>query len=425
MFNHFKDSKIAKFGKQFVKLEQGAIAILTALILPALLGFGALAYEIGYWYQTQQALQEVADVAAFAGATEKSLRGSSNVTTRATYVAGLNNFSGSGGNTITVNTPPTSGSYTADTNAVEVVMTQPVTRSLTNYFSSSAVTANARAVATKTGGPACILALSSSAAGAVSFSGKATVKAPTCGIKVNSNSTSAFSANGTDTIQTAFVDVVGGDTLIGNPSIQTPSGQIKTGAPSSANPFSGLSVASYSSCTFTNTKINGGGSVTLSPGTYCGGVQISASVNVTMNPGTYIVDGGPFSIAGNANVTGNNVTIVLSGQISGTYATADLGGNGSLNLTAPTTGPYAGIAIFQDPNAPSGGTNSIVGTSNQNIKGAVYFPKQNLKFAGDNSSNTCTLIVADTVTIVGDTNLQCNAGDLGGLVTASTIALVE
>jgi Flp pilus assembly protein TadG len=426
LFNHDKSSKIAGFGKQFIKLEQGAIAILTALILPALLGFGAIAYEIGYWYQSQQALQEKADIAAYAGAFEKSLRGDSGVTTRATYLASLNSFAASGGNTITVNNPPSSGSYTGDASAVEVLMTLPVSRSLTNYFSSSAVTAHARAVAAKTGGPACILALSGSAAGAVTFSGNAKLNAASCGVKVNSSDAAAFKTNGSTTLKTAFIDIAGGASLIGNPSIQTPSGQVKTGAPISNNPFSSLTIPSYSTCSFSGVNITGGGSVTLNPGTYCGGLKIASSVNVTMNPGTYIVDGGVFSIGGNANVTGNGVTVILSGQISGTYATAEFTGNGTLTLNAPTTGPYANIAIFQDPNAPSGGTNSIVGSSSQAISGALYFPNQELKFAGNTGGTSpCVLLVANTVNIVGDTNLQCNIGNLGGLVTSGTITLVE
>lgn len=414
------------FCKHFARFEDGAIAILVALLLPVLIGFGVLAYEVGYWYQTQQNIQQIADIASFGGATERSLRGASGVTARSTYLASLNNFTAGSDNTITINNPPASGSYTSDNNAVEVLMTQPVTRSLANYFSSSAITTHSRSVATKTGGPACIYAFSTTASGAVTFSGTSGLNAPTCGIKDNSSDPSSIKVNGNPNITAAYVDTVGGSSVVGNPSVNTPSGQIKTGALAAGNPFSSLTVPNYSSCTFTNTKITGGSTVVLSPGTYCGGISIASSANVTLNSGTYIVDGGSFSVGGNANVTGTGVTVILSGKISGNYATASLTGNGTVNLTAPTTGSFANIAFFQDPNAPSGGTNSFVGTSNQNITGVLYFPKQDLKFAGNTAtSSPCTVLAANTVSFVGTANIQCNAGSLGGLVTPGTIAIVE
>ena len=63
-----------------------------------------------------------------------------------------------------------------------------------------------------------------------------------------------------------------------------------------------------------------------------------------MAPGLYIMKNGPFTITGQANVTGDGVTIFLTGP----GAVADTGGNGSIDLSAPITGDLAGILFFED-----------------------------------------------------------------------------
>ena len=70
-----------------------------------------------------------------------------------------------------------------------------------------------------------------------------------------------------------------------------------------------------------------------------------------MNSGTYIIEGGGFSVTGNASVSGSGVLIVNAGSkyptTGGTYGGITLSGNGSYNLTPLATGTYAGIVIFQ------------------------------------------------------------------------------
>ena len=70
-----------------------------------------------------------------------------------------------------------------------------------------------------------------------------------------------------------------------------------------------------------------------------------------MNSGIYIIEGGGFTVSGNASVTGSGVMIVNAGSkyptTGGTYGSITLSGNGSYNLSPPTSGTYAGIVIFQ------------------------------------------------------------------------------
>src|SRR3954470_2947295 len=50
--------------------RKGAIAVVTAVALPLLLGFTALGVEVGHWYLVQRQMQGAADAAAISAAAE-------------------------------------------------------------------------------------------------------------------------------------------------------------------------------------------------------------------------------------------------------------------------------------------------------------------------------------------------------------------
>ena len=120
-----------------------------------------------------------------------------------------------------------------------------------------------------------------------------------------------------------------------------------------------------------------------------------------MNAGIYIIEGGGFTISGNASVTGTGVMIVDAGSAypttGGTYGSISLSGNGSYNLSPPTTGTYAGIVIFQTRD------NSKALTLSGNaagMTGTVYAPAAQLSESGNASLNAA--LIVDTLTISGN-----------------------
>jgi hypothetical protein len=171
-----------------------------------------------------------------------------------------------------------------------------------------------------------------------------------------------------------------------------------------------LRYSSSSSMTFPN------GTTTLQPGRYKGGMRVDSGSTVTMSPGVYIIEGGALEIrsGGTLNGTGG-VTIVLTGtNQSILYVIA----NANLNIKAPSSGPFAGIAIAQHPTVlPSTKfSNTVIGGGQLNIEGIIYMPKQNFYVTGNGSGTTTNLstsakqfaIVADTITVQG--NGQVNLG---------------
>jgi hypothetical protein len=98
----------------------------------------------------------------------------------------------------------------------------------------------------------------------------------------------------------------------------------------------------------------------------------------------------------------------------------------TLNLTAPTSGPYTGIAIFQDP----ADTNDF-DFKNQftlNVSGAIYMPSVDVDFKNSLTFTTtnCTLFIAKSLTIKNGngalSNNGCAAAYGGALFLTASIA---
>ncbi len=106
-------------------------------------------------------------------------------------------------------------------------------------------------------------------------------------------------------------------------------------------------------------------------------MNLSASQTVNLvESGVYVFDGqgkdgGVINASGNNQITGTNVTLVLTSSGS-KYGGVTLSGNVTLNLTAMKSGPTAGIAIWLDEAGAM--PLAATGNSNINITGAIYAP---------------------------------------------------
>ncbi len=114
-------------------------------------------------------------------------------------------------------------------------------------------------------------------------------------------------------------------------------------------------------------------------------------------------------------------TIVLTSRTGSGYPTASIAGGATLSITAPTSGATAGLAFFQDRNAPTSGTNSLTGGDTQTIVGAIYFPNQNVTYAGGSTGgSTCTQLVAYTLKFSGNSTFNSNCGAAGTAAIGTT-----
>ncbi|SED76331.1 Flp pilus assembly protein TadG [Bradyrhizobium erythrophlei] len=404
--------------KRFARDQSGSYAIIIALLMPVLVGTAGLGTEVAWWFYKHKNMMSAADSAAVSAATAGTnfATEANAITTFYGYANGISNV------TVTVNQPPSTGSFTSSSQAVEVIITQPQARLMSALFGSGAVPVTARAVALGNVGTGCVLALDPTANPAVTVKGNTQLNLINCNLYDDSNGGSALNVSGSATISAAMVGVVGG--VSGTSSITATNG-IRTGIRAIADPYANVTPTMPTWCDYSN-KFNVKGTTTLSPGSYCGDISVAAGATLTLNPGIYYFNGANLSVAGNATITGTGVTLVFTGS-SGNWGSATIGSNANVSLTAPTSGTTAGIAIYGDRRMPVGSSFNLTGGGTQNLQGAVYLPKGALSFSGGNgTSTTCTQIIADTISIVGNSSVRVNCAAMGGnAIGTATAQLVE
>ncbi len=260
-------------------------------------------------------------------------------------------------------------------------------------------------------GGTSVFVLSPSAAGAVSVSGSAQLTTVASGpLDVNSRSSSALAVSGTAQVSAGSIQVVGG--------VQKGSGaRISpnpiTGTGTFGDPLVNLPVPDASAYNLTAkgaVSVSGNNSLSISQGIYTQ-VSVSGSGKLTMGPGIYVIAGGGFSVTGNGSVSGNGVVIYNAGSnylgSSNTPGVVNISGNGTVSLTAPTSGAYAGILIFQsrdNTNTVALSGNGITGSA-----GAIYAPAAALTISGSGRFNGS--IVANTLSLCGNAIAQLTAAD--------------
>ena len=275
-----------------------------------------------------------------------------------------------------------------------------------------------------------MIALEPTTAVGITMSGSSTVNMG-CGMATNSKSSNAVSAGGSSTITATPIAAVGtvvpssnytGDTVFRSHQIPQ------------VDPFASLPDPDLSgkSC---NTQVNIGphDSQELSPG--ADGTLCLKSVDIKgtlkLNAGIYYVDGGTFSVGSLGKLTGEGVTIILTSKTAATnpssIATVDMNANAEVSLSAPQTGTYAGVIFYQDRRALDNTTNKVNGNSNSFYQGALYFPKQEVRFNGTAGMSTdCVQIVGRRVVFLGNSSIDnvCPNNSGAHSFTGSVVRLI-
>ena len=426
--------------------KRGALAVMFALMLPIMLGFVGLGVEVGFWYKSRRDLQSAADAAAIGGAYEvKDGSGSATILATATAEATRNGLDTAGGETISVNYQyPASGSYTSDDNAVEVLLTTPITLMFSKVVaafygegtSASSVTVNARAVATLSSiGEACVLSLDTSSTG-IDVGGNGDITFNNCLTASNSTDSDSLASTGSGSLTTDCYYTAGD---VSDTSQMTfDSGcTAKTNAAALPDPYSdledpgGTCAAGYESGYTHNVTTSvvighpSGSPDYVNPFVICGDLWIKKGT-VTLNPGLYVIDGGDLKSNSSGNFAGTGVTIVLRNEAQ----INNFNGSSTVTLSAPvpadSAGDWEGILFYQDRDTSSACTgnncNTLNGNSSTTFQGSVYFPNQEINVNGGNeSSSTCLQVVALRVAFSGNSDMDSD----GSACAAAGVDAIE
>jgi hypothetical protein len=410
--------------------RKGSIFVVVGAALPVLIGVLGLGADAGIWYANKRAAQTQTDAAAISGAFEKARFSASNITAAAQKEAIRNGFQNTAPNTLAIHNPPTSGAHIGDQKAVEVIMSTQQPLLFAQFFLDS-VAIKTRAVASvQTTGTACVLALDPSLDSALSISGNITVNMPGCVMAANSTSSNAIGITGGPVITANSLWTAGNYTQGGSSSM-TLTRPPTTQAWPIDDPYANVPPITPTPC-----KSYSGGA-TITPGSYCSGLNLPNST-VTFDPGIYYIKGGDFRVNGSTVVRCNcpgdsGVTIILTGNAAdgSDIGTVDIKGGADVQLKAPSDGSaYSGLAFYQDPRAPlSGSDASFNGGALMNIQGAVYFPKRRIKWNGNNSPSapSCTQVIGRTVLFNGNATINNTGCVAAGVepITISGVRVVE
>lgn len=369
--------------------EKGQALILITLAMIGLVGFGALAIDGGRVLSDKRHAQNAADTAAYSAALANA-RGE-NVITAAQNRAASNGYDGGTTNDVTVTITSTASGVCPSTGKdIKVTIVSDVSTTFARVIGrnlvTNTVTATARACDFyKTGGAPLY-------AGSAVYATRTTA----CGGGVNDK---ALFTGGSSQIQlwgggfgTASTDpdcmwFKGGSAQL---KLSETSPKVCADISSAALNGTGANFSSISgqdgcgnkhygvafdappadlgiTCP-TNATWSG---TTMTPGNYTGTFP-PASVK-TLQPGTYCING-DFTLNGNANLSGDGVTIVMN--------TGGIKWNGSmtLNLKGPTSGPYKGLTIYVPP---SNSSQMIMnGSSNVTLVGTMLAQNAPCDFVG-------------------------------------------
>lgn len=401
--------------------ENGSILMLGALTIFVAAAFAGLALDACFMYFHKRAMQTAADAGAYGGALER-LRGSSDVTVAAKRDTALNGFTdGDDDITVTVNSPPLSGSRAGDIDFVEVIISHPQPTWFMRVLNFDTVTVAARAVAgVGNTGDGCVYALNPDPSNVNNgfFANGTTDSAFSCGVYSNAN----FRSVGGACVVTPTATYMGDYTNANDEGNCGPQG-LRPGVPV-VDPMEGLySIPSHGTCDHLNFRVTTGTSVSISPGTYCGGIFIGGStVDVVFQPGSYILVNGGMTITGSVNVTGTGVTFFNTySALPILYRGITINGTGTVNLSAPTSGEYCALLFYQDPTVTWTASNGsiIAGGANSTYDGILYFPTTDLTYAGNSSTSASgtdgyTLLVGWDITIDGTAQINADYSSLGG-----------
>ena len=446
----------ALFGKLLLS-ERAAISPMFALLLIPISGSIAYAVELGGAQYVQRSAQNAADAAAIAAASNSSSTGTTYLMEARAAAKPYGYIDGQGN--VTVNSAPVAcptGAPTGSTCYEAVITTTfPLTFSRIIGFLGTGGTGNqlinARAVATSAGGGGstdiCVMALSSTG---VSFQSNGGPKPNLSGCSIFSNGSMECAGHNLGASYGIAVGTNGPSNQCGNNTVP--------GATPITDPYSDRAdnipantcPSLYPSGTYPQLPTNGsdpnlpsrnvisGSKNWTGNQQFCGDVQLSGDVTLNGLETTIVIQNGRLDLHGHkiSTASGAAATIVFSGD-NGAYKHYPVNQNfpngtkgagpATIDIEAPTSGNWSGVALYQDPALNTGVSFSEAGSDpTWNITGLAYFPKADVGFSGIVNKSAygsqCFVLVAYTLTINGTAqilaNTQCASAGLPPLTVA-------
>lgn len=393
--------------------SRGFVNIYVVLIMMAMIGFIGLACDVGYLVLVGHQLQNAADASALAGAQKVRVDtlpearqlawnlAYSNRAAKAAVALSMNEANAANGNIVIGRYYRSTRTFVptlAGADAIKVVAPRPDTAGKAvgllfgPLFGVKEANLTRHAIAmTVQGTGAAVLALNPHDPDTFHMNGNCSVVVNNGAIQVDSDNDGSIVVKGNSgEVYASDLNVCADDA-----SLRTHfDGNLNRGAPYMPDPLLGLPEPAISP----PLTVPSGKDVTIDPGYYPNFPKLNGGKSVTMRPGVYILDG--LDMTGGGNLYANGVMIFLTNK-----GNLNLGGNGVIQISAMTTGPYAGVSLFQARDNKS--TASIQGTNQMTVTGTIYVPGATLSVGGAGNGFGNQLI-ADKIDVFGNGVININ-----------------
>lgn len=379
--------------------ERGGALIIFGVALPALLMGAGVVVDYGILSEHRTAFQTAADASALAAAREFRLANASAATVQSVAekfaVTSLRATNHSG--TVAASVDLKKMTVTVEINTV-------ARTNIMHMFGTETVAVGARATARVLGSASiCVIGLEKDKNETIYLEKEAKLEAPECAVYSNSTKAQGLKAMQNSSIRARFICSAGGsykdkyDSFSPSPTLD---------CPVLADPLASRPPPPTGGCSATDLKVTT--SMTLSPGTYCGGIRISKAAAVNMNPGIYVFKDGPLDVSGGASLKGANVGLYLNGKGSVIRFDADT----RIDLTAPRDGVLAGILFYEDRTSPLNQKHEILSNDAKVLLGTIYLPQNELNIAANKpvaAESAYTIVVARRFTLSAGPTMVLNA----------------
>lgn len=387
----------------------GNVAMISALAAPVLLGSFGLGTEVASWYANQHSMQNAADSAAIAAATNSS----SDYATEAKAVAARYGYV-DGQNGVAVTASDTVACPGGGNACYSVTISKSFPLILAQFVGYSGDTQLAGAPAKQ------ILAKA--------VAQQSTIQRPYClvalgqiGASITANGAPQADFSGCNVLANGDADCHGFDLRadVGD-SHGTNSGcglEQNSNVPLLADPYaSQASNIPPNPCNgvypqrplhpadpeLPASNLISGNASWGSVVPVCGDLKLTGPLTISnmSGPTTLVLYNGDLDLNGYTLQTtaGTGLTIIFAGDDNYTHIPA---GDGTLDFAAPTSGPWSGVAIYQDPALTQGVDLAAAGADpTWNITGLVYMPHATVTFSGivnkaSNGLSCFSLVVSD------------------------------
>ncbi len=418
--------------KAFRKLwnnDRGNVLIMLGATLPLLVGAAGLATDTIEWTLWKRQLQRAADSGAISGVytrlktdTEDAVNGSVNTDLGVNNHVGIDLKSGY---------PVIERLADDGDKKKQVRVTLEITHALpfSSMFMTTAPSIRASATAASVPGADeyCVIALDPSVTvTGIEIAGSTDLDLGECSLIANSKNPNGAASNGASSANGGQGSTVKAKSLAAAGGVQYSSSwdisDYDPNSPPVSDPFSKVPAPKSSDCTKSISGLDKnkaypmdrttGADADVAGDVVCitGGVTVQGALKLQEGV-TYVLDGGDLVM----NSTGSSLNCTHCTIAMTNFATPANTGSikltgGTLDISAPTTGTYAGIALYQDRLAKDSGQktqNQVNGNSGTSVTGIVYIPNQSLLFnGGAGTTAPCLMLVGKRVEFSGSSKMK-------------------